>query len=539
MFKTKKYFSIVLILFGLLLLVACDNGEKDPDPDPDPDGEVGVLTWEGLDDLLVAAGDRVDLLEGITVTDTVDNDITSDVFILNEEEHEDILDENGWLDDFFEFNPHMADNYKVYYGVSNSTGVTEYKERNVSVRLQHNVPNNDFSMDGFSWGFGVPGGAATIEYINNQAVYTISNSGTEWWAIQHESNIRLTEGETYKISIVASSPDHRSIAFGFEDINNGYAMLASVTTHLLTDDLTEYTHYYTANADYNNIKAVVYLGNQHENDVVLAGETQTVVVDSVYIEKVELNDTVTFEGQAGRQMLQSGQFSLVEDSEKPFLDLASFVTAKVGEEDLSAQIKTSGTVSENVQGNTTYAVQYIIEFEDGSVAFASKEFRVELVREFPHSTINGEFESGFAGWTPDVNQTDGTGVATFIDNRDGTITIDIEKNSGAPWHMQLFQAGINLTGGETYKISFRVKASSEQSGNIEVPNPAAGFADLLSPGQGNVLLTEEWQTLEIEFEVVESVNGLRLGFQFGRMDSGTKIDIDHFLITLVEETETP
>src|SRR5690554_6186951 len=88
MFKTKKYFSIVLILFGLLLLVACDNGEKDPDPDPDQDGEVGVLTWEGLDDLLVASGDRVNLLDGITVTDTVDNDITSDVFILNEEEHE-------------------------------------------------------------------------------------------------------------------------------------------------------------------------------------------------------------------------------------------------------------------------------------------------------------------------------------------------------------------------------------------------------------------------------------------------------------------
>lgn len=539
MFKTKKYLSIFLILFGLFLLVACDNGEVDPDPDPDPDDKVGVLTWDGLDDLLIAAGDRIDLLEGVTVTDSIDNDISDDVFILNEEDHGDILEDEGWLDDFMEFSPHMPGNYKVYYGVTNSTDVTEYKQRNVNVRLQHNVPNNDFSMDGYAWGFGIPGGAATLEYVDNQAVYTISNSGTEWWAIQHESNIRLVEGETYKISIVASSKNHRSIAFGFEDINNGYAMLASVTTHLLTDELTEYTHYYTANADYNNIKAVIYLGNQHQNDVVLAGTTQEVIVDSVYIEKVELNDTVTFEGQAGRHMLESGGFSLEEDAEKPFVDLASFVTAKVGEEDVTDKITTSGTISENVQGNTTYAIQYIIEFEDGSVAFTSKEFRVELVREFPHSTINGEFDSGFAGWTPDVNQTDGTGIGTFIDNRDGTITIDIEKNSGAAWHMQLFQAGINLTGGNTYQISFRAKASSEQSGNIEVPNPAANFADLLEPGQGTVVLTEEWQTFEIEFTVAETVNGLRLGFQFGRMDTGTVIDIDHFLINLVEDTETP
>lgn len=530
MSKFKKIFGLLLVVLVLGLLVACGPEDEGPGPEPGPgEEEKGVLTWSGLEDLLVAQGDRVDVLEGITVTDSKDGDISKDIFVLNDVDHEQILKDNGWYDDYEEFNPHILGNSKVYYGVENSTGVKEYKEKTFNIRLQHNVPNGDFSLGQVGWVLDIPGGTATVKYEDEKAKFNITNIGTEWWAIQLYSTVRFVSGETYRVTVKGSSAEGKGFAFGFEDASNNYAMLDNgVNVHKFTATSETYEYYFTADKDYTNVKAVLYLGSCYTTDFASAAKPATAVIEDIYIEKVKKNESVTFSGTS-TVTLASGSFSLTNQAGKTPIDLKSYVTALQGTNDVTSKISLNGEVAENVLGNTGYNLQYVIKHEDGSVSFANKRFSVNLTRETPYSTINGEFDSGFAGWTADVNQTEGKGVALFEANQDGTITITMSKNSTAQWHMQLFQQGIKFEAGSIYIVKIKIKGANLDSkpGRVEIVDAANNFANIKN---ASIPFTTEWAEYTMEVAPTKAYSNIRVGFQFGTLPANAVIDIDYIKI---------
>ncbi len=469
---------IALLVFGFVL-VACEN-----------EPEVGVITWTGLEDQVITRGDAVDLLEGIEVSDTIDGDLSDDVSI---------IDDGG-------FTTHLAGGYTVTYEVSNSTGVVAQEEKNFTVLVGHNVANGNFELGAVGWTLDKPGGAATVAFGTSGAAITIENAGTSWWALQlYQMNVVFKANTTYKLTVTASSPQGRSISVGYEDPNNGYAMLNPGFMPIALDDAdTEYTMYFTSTENYDNIKVVVYLGNQLEQDVV--GDTPHVVnIQSINIEEVTLSTAVTFEG--------------IDEVNAVSGDFANFDPLQgitVTGADLS-NVEVLGEVPSSVMVASSYYLTYVVEMTNGSVAFATRRVNFTLAKDFEYQAINGDFDNGFTGWTQDVIQTVGTGAATFTDNGDGTVSILVTNVSSASWHIQLQQATSVFKAGESYVVRIVLKASQERKVDVEVVHPGSGFAQI-APTLVQAVVGTDWTTYEIHFTADQDYTDAKIGLLLGNGD---------------------
>jgi hypothetical protein len=492
----------VFVLLGVFLM-ACEETEK-----------VGVLTWTGLEEQVVIRGDEVDLLEGINVTDSIDGPLSSAITIKDDGE----------------FSKDLADRYTVTYEVENSTGVVDTKTKDFIVQVGHNVANGSFELGAFGWTLDAPGGQATLAFTDNKANLTISNSGTAWWAIQlKQENVVFKANRTYKMTVTASSADGHSIAFGYEDPNNGFAMLNPGYMPVeLSETSNTYEMYYTSTENYSNIKAVVYLGYKVQGDKVLTGQSHSVIIEKINIEEVTLKSDVVFEGFEAEVTVNNGTVSE--------LDLLDGVTAKQGTTDLSTQVKMLGMNPDYVQVNASHFVQYVVEFSDGSVAFSTRRFNMTLEKEFAYQAVNGDFALGFTGWTQDVIQTQGNGQADFIDNADGTVSVKVVNPSDAAWHIQLQQADSDLEANTTYKVVVVIKADIARRIVLEIVDPANGFAAVGPTTDLDV--TTEYQTFEVEFTTGENpLTNIKIGLLLGNTDglqpANVTFTVDEFQVHLV------
>ena len=123
--------------------------------------------------------------------------------------------------------------------------------------------------------------------------FEISKLGNAWWSLQYMSKANFKQGETYKITVRAKSSNGKSIAMGFEDVSNNYAMLKGLSAFTVGTEYSDYVSYYTASEDKTGVKAVLYLGYILEQDSAAAYD---ITLDSVKIEKVETCPNVQFEG---------------------------------------------------------------------------------------------------------------------------------------------------------------------------------------------------------------------------------------------------
>lgn len=501
----KIILSFAIVFLSAFVLVACGDNKNPDKPGVEDPKE---FVWEGLEQRNVVRGDQVDLLDGVTVKQG-DVDLTDKIIV---------LDDGG-------FTTHLADVYDVEFKVD---GTDEVKTKKFAVSIGHNFGNGDFSMKQYNWSVDKPGGQFETEYKDNQANVTITNAGTSWWSLQlYQRNISFTEGVTYKLTLRAKSSTGKSISVGYEDANNGFAMLNPGTqTIKLEEDFTNYVMYYTANSNLADLKAVIYLGHQFTDDFLREGETHEVVIDNINIEVVNRDTSITFEGVEDVSVISSADNNI---------DVLEGVTVKQGETDITGAVKVLGELPTTVRSNASFYVTYVIELECGTVAFATKRFRYQLGKNNPFEVVNGDFSEGLVGWEQDVNQTDGTGKATFFENGDGTVSIKVEDPSSAGWHIQLQQSGAQLKAGKTYKVKLVVKASAARDVELEIVNPGKGFAPL-TPNT-TIALTEEWQTIEVEFSIDEDVNA-KVGLLLGKIGNTAKditVTVDELQVYEVTE----
>lgn len=513
----KKTLSIIAMLLLMIGVVACQGTTTTTTTTTATTATTttttttapqGVITWSGLGDAQIVRGDRVDLLEGITATDSIDGDITDDIVVTD--------------DDLFSSS--LAGGYVVTYSVTNSTGVTSTQTKNFTVFVAHNVANGDFTIPSYGWNLDIPGGAATLNAAGGNAAITVTNPGNAWWAIQlYQTNILFKAGETYKLTLKASSASGYSIAAGYENVDGGYAMLnPGFQVMELDATVKEYVVYYTALEDYSNIKAVVYLGYKLPTDSV-AGGNHTITIDDIYIEQVEPAQSVVF----------SGIDDVVAYSGSVNFDPLQGVTAMSGATDVTSDIEVYGVVPNEIQVASEYFVTYVVTLNDGTMSFATRKIQIRLAKNHEYEAANGNFDNGFAGWTQDVNQTNGTGAATFVNNGDGTVSITVTNVSTAGWHIQLYQGSSNFKAGETYVVTITLKASAQRNVIIEVVDPAAGFA-AVAPGLINVPVGTDWVTYEIHFTADKDYNNIKLGLLLGNGDgvtpNGITVTVDRFQV---------
>ena len=472
----KNKLALFVILVLSITLASCVMTE-------DPS-----VTWMGVEDQVVVRGDAIDLLEGISAEHEVDGDITSSI----------VIKDDG------DFSTHLAGGYVVTYEVEDASGMLHEKTKNFTVTIGHNVANGDFSLAAYGWTLDTPGGDASVVYDENGANITINNAGTSWWGIQlRQENLLFKEGVTYKATVVASSLDGRSMSFGFEDPTDGYRMLTvdrnGFQAVALTDTLQTYEVYYTATANFSNIKAVLYLGNQLESDSV-DSEPHAVLIKSINIEEVVRNTSVTFEGLENVELTSGNAPS----------DPLEGVSVSEGTLEVIGDLPTSVLVQ------STYFVTYLVKLNDGSVAFATRLYEYKLAKDFEYQAINGNFSDGFVGWTQDVIQTEGSGAATFIDNEDGTVSVTVTNVSDAAWHIQLQQANSDFKAGESYVARLVIKASQARKIQLEVIQPGVWepIADTVT-----LDITTEYQTFEVHFTSEKDRTGAKVGLLLGNVDA--------------------
>ena len=490
----KKILFTVFLLIMSMTVVACIE-EEDP---------VGSITWTGLAAETIVRGDHVDLLAGITATDSIDGDLTGQIVVTDDDD----------------FSTHLAGGYTITYSVENSTGVVSTQTKTFTVLIGHNVANGDFELGAFGWTLDQPGGSAAIDFDTGHAVITINNAGTSWWAVQlYQQNVVFQADTTYKVTMVASSPDGRSISLGYEDPNAGFAMLnPGFMPIYLEADPTEYVMYFTSDENYTNIKVVAYLGNQLDNDAV-TDEPHTVHIHSIYIEEVVKNTAITF---SGLTTISAMSGDLVFDA----MD-----GVDISDPSLLGDVVVLGELPNDVMVASGYYVTYVVELADGSVVFATRRVNFTLAKDHEWQAINGHFENGFVGWTQDVIQTQGTGEAIFTNNPDDTVSVTVTNASTAGWHIQLQQANSDFRAGESYVVRLRIMADAERKILVEIIQPGV-WQNIADPVTLDI--TTDWQEFEIHFTSEFDRTGAKIGLLLGNVDglqpNNVTFTVDYFQV---------
>jgi hypothetical protein len=497
----------------LLTLAVCISSCEDPGTSSSSTGgassstpQVGVITWDGETEVTVILGDQVDLLEGITATDSIDGDITDKITI---------KDDGG-------FDKNLVGGYTVEYEVTNSTNVTSSFTREYTVVKQHNISNGEFDLGTIGWTFDKPGGAAKFEVQDNVGVVTITSPGNEWWALQlYQTGVILEGGYVYKISLEAKGSNRASISAGFENVNAGYAMMSNGMMAVeLTDEMSKYEMYVKVNEDVTNAKMVIYMGYQLPGDEASEDEPSIIYVDNVNVSKLRIAENApTFTG-VGNVTITAGI-----DTFDPNKGVS--VKDKDGNE---LEYEIVGVVPTSIRANGKYIISYRAKDANGVFNYYNRTVSVKLPKNYDYEVVNGDFSMGLTAWTQDVNQTNGTGQASFKDNEDGTVSINVTNVSDANWHIQLFQTGIKLEANEKYFIKAVVKADVERKIEIELSDPSNNYAVI---AHKKIALTNEWQTFYVDFETAKSYGGAKLAFLLGNVENampGT-ITVDEFQIS--------
>ena len=469
------------------------------------------VEWNGVDAVSLARGDRFDPLAGVEVIDPKDGDITESV----------ILKEDDNLDTEY------PGRYTLEYEAMNNSGKVYTMTREVSVSVAHNVANGQFDRTTRSWTFDVPGGNGNAQIKNEEQHITITNSGNQWWSIQfYQLNLYLTKNVTYKLSFDAKSPQGHSISAGFEEVNNNNRMMQrGVKVMKLNEEYQKYELTYKSDADVMNAKAVIYLGWQLPGDEASVENPHEVVIDNVYVEKVETDaDAPKFEGVEGVQLV-SGNHTF---------DAKSGVTCKDAS-GASIDYTVSGVIPAYVQKGCYYLVQYDAVDSAGRKTSVLREVEFILAAAHPYETFNGDFSQGFVGWTPEINQVMGTGKAEYTEDKEnGTVSIKVLDPSEADFHIQLYQDRLKFTKGETYRIKVIAKASAARKIKIEVTDALGDYANIAEPIIAD--LTTEFATFTLEFTAEKDYRNVKVAALLGNL-GGTAADItvtfDAFIIEKV------
>jgi len=488
-----KKFSIVFMMFLLsLLLVACAEDREPP-------------VIEGVEDEQILQGETFDPMEGVSATDHDGNDIT------------DRIEVDGFV------NSQILGEHNLTYTVTDEEGLSTTVNRYITVVFEtdepHEIFNGDFSLGTGGWTFDQPGGTASWSVDDEILSVDIESPGNEWWQLQIYQLIEITEGQTYRIDVIARATENKTLGLGLEDTTAGYAMIPGGTHAIeLDSEFDTYSFYFTSDRSIDAAKFVFYLGQMGIHE-----ETAIVDIDTVSVTPVEFDESeLTIDVETMTYLLVNDPFDALEG-----------VTASLDGDDVTDLIEVRGVVNTNVANRTPYVVQYVVETADHKT-FVNRVVDVELGAA-PDRLYNSEFEQGITGWTVDFPE--GEGTMSVVD---GILEAQLDNLGSAWWHIQLSQNERTIEEGVTYRVSFRAKADDPKVVGLGVENPADDFASLI-PTAPEWTLTDEYETYTYEFTAEETITTVKYALFLGMMsadDVPTTVYVDHFMVTTVVETGT-
>ncbi len=145
--------------------------------------------------------------------------------------------------------------------------------------------------------------------------------------------------------------------------------------------------------------------------------------------------------------------------------------------------------------------------------------------------INASFANGFTGWLPFVDNGIANEVSYAVDSltEEDAAGFTIANTGEQNWMIQLMQKNISLYKGKTYVLRFDARCSVER--RMECAAQRDGSQDDIwtEYGKDSFLLTSEYQTYTLEFEMTEENNlSAMITFSMGAID-GEVITEEHVI----------
>ncbi len=118
---------------------------------------------------------------------------------------------------------------------------------------------------------------------------------------------------------------------------------------------------------------------------------------------------------------------------------------------------------------------------------------------------NGSFASGMDGWYFEQHE----GAVAETAAKDGVLRVDVRKTSTQGWHVQGYQSGLKLTGGEPLALTFRARAEAKRRITISAMQAHEPWKVLAST---EVEAGSEWQPFRVIFTPSADDANARVGF---------------------------
>nr|WP_255574582.1 carbohydrate binding domain-containing protein [Halobacillus sp. Nhm2S1] len=418
----------------------------------------------------------------------------------------------------------------------------------------------------------------------NFAKTEITNPGNALWSLQQIQKLPVLKGHTYKVSFDAKSNTTRNIMTKVSGgAERGYANYSGEQTLGLTENLQSYDYTFTfkqdtdlaARLEFNlggNGTAPVWIGNVRVEDITdQVGEdtskpalgdgnliyngtfdqgdmtrlnywelsSQNSADASVVVPESSRKAEITVEeegqqpgdilfSQGGIPFAENQEYELTFDanasesrdiqvevvsedgSVQYFSEEAVSLTKEVAEHTLEFQLpeELSGEVGQ---------LRFLLGGDNGDVTLDNIRMIQTSVIVAPINFQNGDFSQGMEPWGSYIHS-DANADVSVVDEE---LKIAIENGGNETWSVLAEQAGLSLSKGAAYTLSFDAKSTLAR--DIEVTLENAAYTRYLSE---KVSLNEDMEHYEFEFEMVKN-DVTSLKFLMGQVADAHDIYIDN------------
>lgn len=430
------------------------------------------------------------------------------------------------------------------------------------------INNGDFSVvedlsDTKNWQFMTAlGGKGTAEIKNKELVISTTNAGTADYSIQLvQPDIPLQKGGTYKVTFDAYADEARTMSADISGPDHNYTRYWNDTkVSLGTNNQTFTYEFQMTGSDDANGRLEFNLGN--------TDSTATVHLSNVRIEKTgyeEIKEDTTKKALVDGNYVYNGSFQEgknrlgyweitkpehvtaevtgLEDGRrlKVISQKGTESTAvTVGQKDLAlapdtdyilsftAQAQEAKTMTVHAAGqdfqaeltgekkNYSFSFKTAADLTDKNISFdlgLGTTVYLDDVRIDEDSLIkNGSFNAGLAGFDPYCYTPSNVTYVVDSLNEDNAADFTINDTGDQDWHIQLKQTGVRLEKGQWYRLSLKMKSSTNRKVSYALQRDgsthkdAAGNEDWTPYCQEKVALTSEYQTIIKEFQMKEDTD---------------------------------
>lgn len=463
------------------------------------------------------------------------------------------------------------------------------------------VRNGDFAVqedleDEEDWKFILlEGGSGSAEIADGEMRITSASAGKQEYSVQLvQPAMPIEQGGVYRVTFEAMAEEEREMKVAVTAPEKSWVRYLEDTSLTMTPEWKSYEFTFTMDRENDAQGRLEFnMGNQ--------GSTATIHLKNVRLEKT---GTVEVEAAGAEKTIQSdgnyvynGTFQF-GDGRMKYWEVENHLEGALVEvtnqnliRQLHAQVPEGTNSLEALQvtqpglalvGGTAYNLTfdaYGDKAQTIQVSVGSQSFQVPLTEKLCNysfsfslkegekrpalsfklgvegniyldnvkikedgALINASFANGFTGWIPFVDNSIVSEVSYAVDSLSeaDAAGFTINNTGDQNWMIQLMQKNISLYKGKSYVLRFDAKCSVERS--IECAAQRDGSQDDVwtEYGKDSFLLTSEYQTYTLEFDMTEENNlAAMITFSMGAVNGEVITDSHVIYIDNVVLEEKP